>query len=307
MPQITSLTIVLPVLNREELVVNTLDSIFRGGDVNKFSLIVVDNGSTDHTVEKIVRWIASHPSLDSRLLIETKKGVAAARNKGLTEVKTKYVMFFDSDDYIQPGFIDSINEAISRHPYSQLFYWDILRVIGNKKKRTGSFRLKNLLADHLVHSTFATQRYIVRTDFLTSVGNWDENLPVWNDYELGVRMLSRNPSCVKINLPDNKIPVTFFTNDSISATPLRQNAHLRAKALDTAEKSLVSHDDSMFRLIAYRRVILATECEKNKLYDISSRLIEQAHNSSLNNLQIRTIRFIHKYFGRGSWFLVNLF
>ena len=65
-----SITVVVPVYNREHLVTRALDSI-AAQDLRPLSLIVVDNNSTDHSLETVRRWAENHaadPELDLSLI-----------------------------------------------------------------------------------------------------------------------------------------------------------------------------------------------------------------------------------------------
>ena len=89
------ITIVIPVYNRRGLIKRTLESI-RRSPVSGVPVIVVDNGSTDGTLELLNEYSAAYPSIT--IAQEPVRSAAAARNKGLSLVKTTWVYFFDSDD-----------------------------------------------------------------------------------------------------------------------------------------------------------------------------------------------------------------
>ena len=89
------ITIIIPVYNRAEVVKATLDSVamqlYRPIDV-----ILVDNNSSDNTLEVLNEWKQAVESDDFRVkvLSESNPGATAARNRGLKEVTTPYTMFF---------------------------------------------------------------------------------------------------------------------------------------------------------------------------------------------------------------------
>ena len=91
-------SIVVPVYNRATAIVRCLDSIAMQRGVEAFSVIVVDNNSTDGSAAAVSAWHDAHSEIDLMQVTETRQGAAAARNKGLNMVTTPYVMFFDSDD-----------------------------------------------------------------------------------------------------------------------------------------------------------------------------------------------------------------
>ena len=84
------LTIIVPVYNCESKVENAVNSI--GKDIN---IIIINDGSTDCT-KTVCQRLANRSNV---ILINTSNnGVSAARNIGLENVKTNFVMFLDSDD-----------------------------------------------------------------------------------------------------------------------------------------------------------------------------------------------------------------
>ncbi len=98
--------VVIPVFNRPRLVLAALGSVLaqtRAAD----EVVVVDDGSTDATVETIARLIAAHPDRRLTLLRQPRSGVAAARNLGLARLSgaVDAIAFLDSDDAWPEDFL----------------------------------------------------------------------------------------------------------------------------------------------------------------------------------------------------------
>ena len=108
------LTIVVPVYNVAPYIRECMDSI-RKQTCQCFDLIVVDDGSTDESgifCEKTMRQLPS-ASFFSR----PHKGISAARNFAVTQVKTEYVLFVDGDDYLETDTVERLMRLIeSREP-----------------------------------------------------------------------------------------------------------------------------------------------------------------------------------------------
>lgn len=92
-------SIIIPIYNAEAYLLATLHSIQRQTYKN-WEAICVDDGSSDSS-QKIVRLFTES---DNRFTLLTQKneGPGAARNKGLSAISGKYVMFQDSDDLLHP-------------------------------------------------------------------------------------------------------------------------------------------------------------------------------------------------------------
>lgn len=94
----SGISVIIPMLNSEKYIEQCILSILRQGDMVK-EIICVDNGSKDRTGEMVLRMQKTDNRI--RFISCDKKGVSAARNCGLEHVDGRYVMFVDSDDYLQ--------------------------------------------------------------------------------------------------------------------------------------------------------------------------------------------------------------
>ena len=176
------ITIVIPVYNRKALLRHTLDSILRSPWADA-PVIVVDNGSTDGTDKFLETYCEAHPtvSFDS----ESVRSAAAARNRGLSLVRTDWVYFFDSDDEFEdiPHNWDQSADLIA---------FPTRQKIENKV----SVRAYKPVADpavQILNGMLNTISMIFRTGWLKEIGGWNTACPVWDDWELGVRVLMKQP------------------------------------------------------------------------------------------------------------------
>jgi glycosyltransferase involved in cell wall biosynthesis len=97
-------SIVIPMYNRERFIMRALTSCLTQ-DFEDFEIIVVDDGSTDRSIE-VVNSIA-----DSRLQVichAQNLGACPARNTGVAQSRGKWVIFLDSDDELLPNALHSI-------------------------------------------------------------------------------------------------------------------------------------------------------------------------------------------------------
>ena len=91
-------SVIVPVFNEEQYISTTLDSIINQ-NFNDFELIVVDDGSTDSTLD-IVNEKLSDSNINYKVFHQENKGVSSARNRGINESSGDYIVFVDADDYI---------------------------------------------------------------------------------------------------------------------------------------------------------------------------------------------------------------
>lgn len=99
-------SIIIPVYNQERFIRQCLDSIVTQ-TVKDFEVIIIDDGSTD----KSGAICDEYARKDSRITVIHKdnEGVSIARNKGLDIAKGKWVSFVDSDDFVEPDYLEVFN------------------------------------------------------------------------------------------------------------------------------------------------------------------------------------------------------
>jgi len=93
------LSIILPVYNVEEYIRPCMESIFQQGlDDTVFELIIVNDGSTDKSMEMIADIIDQHHNIT--VINQQNQGLSMARNNGMAKAKGEYLLMPDSDDLL---------------------------------------------------------------------------------------------------------------------------------------------------------------------------------------------------------------
>jgi len=97
-------SIIMATYNRAHTIVRAVDSVMNQ-TYKDFELIIVDDGSTDNTLEILKKY--NDPRI--RILInDTNKGVTAAKNRGFKQIKGEWFGTFDSDDELKPYAIETL-------------------------------------------------------------------------------------------------------------------------------------------------------------------------------------------------------
>lgn len=101
------ISVIVPLYNAEKYVDMIIPCLLRQTYSN-FELILVNDGSTDSTTEKIQKYRTQ----DNRVKIfeQENQGVAAARNRGLSEATGVYISYVDADDYILDDYLQRMYE-----------------------------------------------------------------------------------------------------------------------------------------------------------------------------------------------------
>lgn len=274
------LTVVIPVYNREHLITRTLVSLARQ-TAPTFDIILVDNNSSDNSLQVIQQWGANNSSTlqPITILCEKRAGACNARNTGLAHVTTPWVMFFDSDDEMLPEHIDRVLNGIRNHTNADILGWDTYH-----NKSIKPFSTEKILWNNLFEGNFATQRWAAKTELINHVGGWNANVFLWNDIELGARLLAQNPTIAKLH---GKPTVQVYPQEvSISANVAGDYLERINAPLDSIYKLLP--DDAKI-WTDYIRAIVAGNTARGASPEIVNRAKE-----SLNVILKRTPSRFHR-------------
>ena len=99
-------SVIVPVYNASQYISRTLDSII-AQDFDSFEIIVVDDGSTDNSLEIINRCL-DDCKISHKVIHQENAGVSVARNVGIDESQGDYLVFVDADDYVSNNHLSSL-------------------------------------------------------------------------------------------------------------------------------------------------------------------------------------------------------
>ena len=107
------LSIIIPMYNASQHIERCINSIYHQGlNVNEFEVIVINDGSTDNSLEIVKDYFTSYKNI--RFFSQKNSGQGAARNLGIKHATGEYILFLDSDDFLLPQSINKIL-AIVKH------------------------------------------------------------------------------------------------------------------------------------------------------------------------------------------------
>lgn len=217
-------SVVVPTHDRADVLGRAIDSALAqqlGPGVGNADpeVIVVDDGSTDHTRAVV----ADRDAPGLRYVRQANAGANAARNRGVEEAAGEYVSFLDSDDELAPGHLAAACEAIADAPPScrGAATADALLADGRVRKvhrpGTGDPRigLDDARNGNVVGGFSATT---FERGVFEDVGPLDEAMPAAQDYEFFLRYL-RSYDLVAV---DEVLTYSHAGRDRISADPTRK-------------------------------------------------------------------------------------
>ncbi len=107
-------SIIIPVYNVESFLPRCIDSVLKQCYCN-YEIILIDDGSTDSSAAICDEYAARYDCC--RVIHRKNSGVTASRNVGLSEAKGKYIVFLDSDDYLEKEMLAKVYEQLEKQQY----------------------------------------------------------------------------------------------------------------------------------------------------------------------------------------------
>lgn len=185
-----SVSIIIPNYNGALLISRCLDSVFNQKSDCIFEVIVIDDGSTDNSVEIVKKY-------NNIIVIkQSNQGPAAARNKGIEIATGKYLTFLDADDYWKPTFFKetvsflndnpetiavSVAQIHKTHANKETISPSVLKL--NPKKFKEPIVLNDFFAFWAEHNHVCTGSVLLRTEIAKQTGGQRTDLRITEDLE----------------------------------------------------------------------------------------------------------------------------
>ena len=204
--QMIDVSIIIPVYNCEEYINRCIDSLINQTYKN-FEILIINDGSTDGTLERLrqyefLKFI--------KIFSQENAGPAVARNFGIKYAVGEYVMFIDSDDYVDEDFVESYILSIKEHN-SDIVIGGYKRVV--EGKIVSKVKLKNQeFSKYLITGPVCR---IIKRNFL--LDNDILFLDTNSSEDVYFNILIYN-STKKITIIDNTGYYYYFNSKSLSNT-----------------------------------------------------------------------------------------
>jgi glycosyltransferase involved in cell wall biosynthesis len=188
------ISVIIPTYNRATCLGEAIQSVldqdyFARNGPSSFELLVVDDGSTDKTSDVV-------HSFGNRVKyhFQPNRGVSAARNKGLDLAQGEYIAFLDSDDLwekekigIQLNFMKAFPEARVCTTEETWIRGGVFVNPKKKHQKHSGWIFDKVLPLCLLSLSSA----LFKKEIFEDVGRFDEELPVCEDYDLGIRIAAK--------------------------------------------------------------------------------------------------------------------
>ena len=153
-------SVIIPVYNRAAFIGKAIDSVLNG-KFQDFDIIVVDNGSTDNTIEVVESYIRKDPRV--RLIKNKENVIALSLNLAVNASTAKYISQLDSDDEYTPITLEAMTGHLENNPKCGLAisYYELIDEVGNLLEEFGIIK-------HLEYN----RNNILRVDGAGAVRTW---------------------------------------------------------------------------------------------------------------------------------------
>ena len=178
-------SIIIPVYNSSNYITRCLESIQKQTFAN-FECIIIDDGSTDNSLSICNEYNKSDPRFI--IIHQENKGVSAARNTGLNAATGDYIVFVDSDDFIELNLLQELKDNIQESKKAIVQYGFFEWHNNSKSKRL----FENPSFDIKAGNMGVVWRHAFPADLIGEL-RFDENLKGGEDY------LFVNEALAKIN------------------------------------------------------------------------------------------------------------
>ena len=282
-------TVLLPVYNRESIC-NTIDSVL-AQTFKDFELLIIDNASTDGTVNVIKSYN------DERIVLyinEKNYGQTYSLNRGLSLARGEYIARIDADDIAVPTRLEKQVDFLEKNTdYGFCGSW--LQYITNNNELT--FKMCMPITDiglrHLqritcgmFHPTVMMRRSVLVENNIT----YDDDIKISEDYELWRKLLLSSKG---LNLPEVLLYYRRGENDSVRyVDTLHYEAQLIRKKLNEYEYK----DYPQLKAIADDLISMEAK-EKKSLFGVLKIFHYTKKLLAISNVENKTDKHLLKVYG----------
>jgi glycosyltransferase involved in cell wall biosynthesis len=175
-------SIIIPTYNRLPILQKCLQAIETQDFTQPYEVVVIDDGSTDGTLEFLHTHEADFPHV--QLFQQDHQGAAIARNTGIDLAKGNIIVFIDSDLVVTPTFLSAHAQALTANDCA--FTYGLV-INTNNFDNPSSEKVK---IQDISTAFFATGNVAISKHWLIKAGKFDTSFRQygWEDLELGIRL-----------------------------------------------------------------------------------------------------------------------
>ena len=184
-------SVILPLYNKAPYVAKAIGSVL-GQTCSDFELIVVDDGSTDNSLQ-VATDVLQGASVNYQIVHQENAGVSTARNNGVACSRGEYLCFLDADDWWETTFLERMNSLIQDYPEASLYATNYYYVkngearIGVTKAETGYLDYCRVYVENVGMPVWTGAVSMPRPVF-DEMGGFKPLLKLGEDFDLWIRI-----------------------------------------------------------------------------------------------------------------------
>ncbi len=287
-------SVVIPLYNKGLSVKRTIECALNQ-TYPHFELIIVDDGSTDCSLEIVKSFIDNR----IRIISQRNAGVSAARNRGIRESQFDLVAFLDADDLWEPNYLEEMAGLIQDVSEAGLYGCAYDKSDGEKNKPVNFClspgycgKIKNYFSHAKKNHLFWTSAVIIRKSALKITGAFDERINTGEDLDLWFRIAFSFPVAFL-----NKVLAHYNTGDQNRAS-LKKHDFSKSFLCYTYKYKPIEADNKDLRVfINHFRIQKLPKLFLS--YDLDDDLIKE----HLRLIDPRGQKFRHQLFLKAPFFL----
>lgn len=182
-------SVVIPCYNSAAFIRRAINGVL-AQEYTNWELLLVDNGSTDNTIEILNQYKAQYPE-KIKVLQQPIKGAPAARNMGLHNARGRYIQFLDSDDEITAEKIgEQVNLVKQQQPAVIVGNaYQVKEVDGVQTQKRLTYYDTNIWVGLITTSLGRTSSCLFQREAVVKAGGWKETQTSSQEYELLFRII----------------------------------------------------------------------------------------------------------------------
>ncbi|MDN3205868.1 glycosyltransferase family 2 protein [Algoriphagus sediminis] len=231
-----SVSVIIPVYNGQKYLEETIHSAF-SSDFKPLEVIVVNDGSTDNSLQVAMKLLAKYPNLE--IVDQENGGVTSARNTGIKKASGKYILPLDGDDLIEPNYISEAVKVLEEQPQVKVVYCqaDKFNENGTKPWNLKPFSINALARDNMIFVSA-----LFRRKDWEEVGGFSEDMTMGReDWEFWIKMLKNGGEVIRLPFVGFHYRLTPESKRKKSGTSQLKReriAYLNSKHKDFFEREL---------------------------------------------------------------------
>ena len=183
-----AVTVIIPLYNYAHFVEEALESI-RAQTIAELDLIVIDDASTDNSLDVVHDWLKRNTDRFNRALLirnTPNAGLGFTRNVGFANAETAFVLPLDADNKLLPAMCEKALQSARESGAAYVF--PRIRQFGDRIEVMGEWRYDPA---RLIGGNFIDAMALVRKAAWADVGGYDHVRHGWEDYDFWCRLAER--------------------------------------------------------------------------------------------------------------------